>query len=320
MAHSRRCRIGHRGVGGLVQYQAAAYCHRRRSACRARSRPLRSNPARSGGWTQKLKPPRNPGRFTINSRPYPAIPAFEGVCDKGTRLTPRDAPPGDPGNIPAGAPCMPIGVSELWRAAPINQTCARRGLCRHARVGVQNWAGQRAVIQGSRLVGCIAVPVWRGQTVGPAACLYIATQVENSLICRRQGLPDCHGAGPSVRKRTPHGLRPPGGETDRRSRRRGNPATTVRMPPVSSIWVPGRRWAPGPDHPAGPNPAGGPTRERRGGAGRRGPGRQGAGGCGCPECPRPYSGVTLSDEEGSRRTRAVPPICVALGVLELVVP
>ena len=71
---------------------------------------------------------------------------------------------------------------------------------------------------------------------------------------------------------------------------------------------PGPEMGTSPDHPAGPNPAGGPTRERRGGAGRRAPGRQGAGGCGCPECPRPYSGVTLSDEEGSRRTRAVPPI------------
>ena len=48
-------------------------------------------------------------------------------------------------------------------------------------------AGQRAVIQALRLVGCIAVPDRRGQTVGPAVCLCIATQVENSLICRGQG-------------------------------------------------------------------------------------------------------------------------------------
>ncbi len=28
------------------------------------------------------------------------------------------------------------------------------------------------------------------------------------------------------------------------------------MPPVSSIWIPGRRWALASDHPAGRNPAG----------------------------------------------------------------
>ncbi|SRR6266536_1882286 len=70
------------------------------------------------------------------------------------------------------------------------------------------------------------------------------------------------------------------------------------MPPVSSIWIPGRRWALASDHPAGRNPAGGHARERRGGAGRRGPGRQGAGGCGCPERPSSCSGITLSDEGG----------------------
>jgi hypothetical protein len=131
---------------------------------------------------------------------------------------------------------------------------------------------------------------------------------ESARTCRRQGLPDCRGAGISVRKRTPHGVRHPGGETGRRSRRRGRaagtPARTAQMPPVPSIWIPGRRWAPAADHPAGPNPAGGPARERRGGADRRGSGRQGAGGCGCPERPRPYSGVTLSDEGGSGRTHA----------------
>jgi hypothetical protein len=72
---------------------------------------------------------------------------------------------------------------------------------------------------------------------------------------------------------------------------------------------PGPEMGTSPGSSTGPNLAGGPTRERRSGAGRRGPGRQGAGGCGCPERPRPYSGVTLSDEEGSRRTRAVPPFC-----------
>jgi hypothetical protein len=85
---------------------------------------------------------------------------------------------------------------------------------------------------------------------------------------------------------------------------RREPGQDDRMPPVSSIWIPGRRWAPAPDHPAGRNLAGGHARERRGGAGRRGPGRQGAGGCGCPERPSSYSGITLSEEGGQgERTR-----------------
>jgi len=70
------------------------------------------------------------------------------------------------------------------------------------------------------------------------------------------------------------------------------------MPPVSSIWIPGRRWALASDHPAGRNPAGGHARERRGGAGRHGPGHQGAGRCGCPERLSSCSGITLSDEGG----------------------
>jgi len=37
-----------------------------------------------------------------------------------------------------------------------------------------------------RLVCCTPFSVWRGQTAGPAVCLCIATQVENSLICRGQ--------------------------------------------------------------------------------------------------------------------------------------
>jgi hypothetical protein len=76
------------------------------------------------------------------------------------------------------------------------------------------------------------------------------------------------------------------------------------MPPVSSIWIPGSKWAPAPDHPAGPNPAGGRARERRGGAGCRG----------CPDRPFSYSGITLSDEGWLKRTHADPPLCMVLGL------
>jgi hypothetical protein len=70
------------------------------------------------------------------------------------------------------------------------------------------------------------------------------------------------------------------------------------MPPVSSIWIPGRRWAPALGHPTVRNPVGGHARERHGGAGRRGPDHQGAGGYGCPRASILYLGITLSDERG----------------------
>jgi hypothetical protein len=60
------------------------------------------------------------------------------MCDQGTQLTPRDAPPCDPSNISAGAPYMLIGMSEFWRPTPNIQIWAERELCGHARVGVQN--------------------------------------------------------------------------------------------------------------------------------------------------------------------------------------
>jgi hypothetical protein len=52
------------------------------------------------------------------------------------------------------------------------------------------------------------------------------------------------------------------------------------MPQVSSIWIPGRRWAPALGHPTVRNPAGGR---------RRIP---------LPGAPILYSGITLSDERG----------------------
>ena len=100
----------------------------------------------------------------------------------------------------------------------------------------------------------------------------------------------------------PHGVRHPGGETDRQSPCRGRAARilarTIRMPPVSSIWIPGPRWAPALGHPTVRNPVGGHARERHGGAGRRGPDHQSAGGYGCPGASVLDLGITLSDERG----------------------
>ena len=124
----------------------------------------------------------------------------------------------------------------------------------------------------------------------------------NARSCRRQGHPGSPGAGTFIRSCMPRGVRHPGGETDRQSPCRGRAARilarTIRMPPVSSIWIPGRRWAPALGHPTVRNPVGRHARERHGGAGRRGPDHQGAGGYGCPGASVLYLGITLSDERG----------------------
>jgi hypothetical protein len=127
---------------------------------------------------------------------------------------------------------------------------------------------------------------------------YMGTRAHaaDRVILDRQAL------APFIRSCMPHGVRHPGGETDRQSPCRGRAARilarTIRMPPVSSIWIPGRRWAPALDHPTVRNPVGGHARERHGGAGRRGPDHQGAGGYGCPGASVLYLGITLSDERG----------------------
>ena len=135
---------------------------------------------------------------------------------------------------------------------------------------------------------------------GPKALLL--DQPTDSLSCRRQGHPGSPGAGTFIRSCMPHGVRHPGGETDRQSPCRGRAARilarTIRMPPVSSIWIPGRRWAPALGHPTVRNPVGGHARERHGGACRRGPDHQSAGGYGCPGASVLYLGITLSDERG----------------------
>jgi hypothetical protein len=113
---------------------------------------------------------------------------------------------------------------------------------------------------------------------------------------------------PFIRSCMPHGVRHPGGETGRQSPCRGRAARilarTIRMPPVSSIWIPGRRWAPALGHPTVRNPVGGHARERHDGAGRRGPDHQGAGGYGCPGASVLYLGITLSGETREVRENA----------------
>jgi hypothetical protein len=107
-------------------------------------------------------------------------------------------------------------------------------------------------------------------------------------------------------------VRHPDGQTDRRPRRRGRavgtPAGTIRMPPVSRS---GSRAVDGHQsriiQRARTRRA--RARECRGGTGCRSPGRQRAGRCGRPDRPSSYSGITLSDEGGLKRTHADPPIC-----------
>jgi hypothetical protein len=136
------------------------------------------------------------------------------------------------------------------------------------------------------------------------------------LSCRRQGLPDCHGTGTSVRRCMPQGVRHPDGETDRRSRAAGTPARMIRMPPVSSIWIPGRRWAPAPGLSSGPDPGRrpGPGTPRRSRPPRlRPPGRR-----------RMRLSVASflfrhhAERRGrSGRTRADPPFCAGVGSMPI---
>jgi hypothetical protein len=53
---------------------------------------------------------------------------------------------------------------------------------------------------------------------------------------------DRQALAPFIRSCMPHGVRHPGGETGRQSPCRGRAARilarTIRMPPVSSIWIP----------------------------------------------------------------------------------
>ena len=103
-------------------------------------------------------------------------------------------------------------------------------------------AGRRAVIKSPphRWLG-------RKSTLRPSgrlarlAYLCIGALDSNVRFCRRQGLPDCHGVGTSVRRCMPHGVRHPDREADHRSWRSGRAAGTaarmIRVPPVSSIWI-----------------------------------------------------------------------------------
>jgi hypothetical protein len=136
----------------------------------------------------------------------------------------------------------------------------------------------------------------------------------NVRSCRRQGLPDCHSAGTSVRRCMPHGIRNPDREADCRSRRRGRAAEPGQDDPGAAGVLdldPGPETGTGPQgHPAGltPRQAAMPGYAAADPA-RRGPGRQGAGGCGGPERPSPCFGITLSDEGGPgerARTRPAP--------------
>ena len=145
----------------------------------------------------------------------------------------------------------------------------------------------------------------------PAVYLYIAV-----TLGKRAHLPPTGSSGLPWRWRfrpQVHAgrVRHPDGQTDRRPRRRGRavgtPARTIRMPPVSRS---GSRAADGhqPRIIQRARTRQARARECRGGTGCRSPGRQGAGRCGRPDRPSSYSGITLSDEGGLKRTHADPPI------------
>jgi len=84
------------------------------------------------------------------------------------------------------------------------------------------------------------------------------------------------------------------------------------MPPMSSIWIPGRGTDTSLDHLTVRNPARRHARERCGEADPRGPDPKGAGGYGCPERP-PLSSHHAERRDSRDRTRTLPPLCAAIG-------
>ena len=124
----------------------------------------------------------------------------------------------------------------------------------HPDLHTTNRRSQAPRCRPDRRVGARLFGLWRGlsrpgMTYWMIACSvysYIATFGVTIRICRRQGHPGLPGVGTFVRSCMPHAVRHPDGETDRQSRRRGRAAgtaaRTIRMPPMSSIWIPGRRW------------------------------------------------------------------------------
>jgi hypothetical protein len=153
-----------------------------------------------------------------------------------------------------------------------------------------------------RVSGCSTDPVVTRRVVVWAVYLYIAILHVNIRFCRRQGLPDCHGAGTSVRRERRMGFVILDVEADRRSRRRGERRefrpgrSSCRRRPGPCIRAGDRRqpWIIG----LTPHPGRRPCRERRNGADRH---------CavvnGCPVTSVSLSGVTRSDE-GGRGERA----------------
>ncbi|WP_217246433.1 DDE-type integrase/transposase/recombinase [Streptomyces sp. AC602_WCS936] len=65
LARPRRHRTRHRGVGRLVQQPAPPHRDRRHPTSRARNQPLRSTPAPTGGWSQRIEPPPIPEQFNL---------------------------------------------------------------------------------------------------------------------------------------------------------------------------------------------------------------------------------------------------------------
>ena len=122
----------------------------------------------------------------------------------------------------------------------------------------------------------------------------------------RQGLPDCHGDGASVRRCMPHGsvirtaklITGHAAEGERWELRPGR--SGCRQCPRSGSWAADGH-QPRIIQRARTRQAAVP-RKRRGRAGRQGSGRFGR-----PDRPSSYSGITLSDEGGLKRTHADPP-------------
>jgi hypothetical protein len=80
---------------------------------------------------------------------------------------------------------MLLRVSEFWQPTPIILICAGHGLCRHARVGIQNGRDERGYQGAGRPFSSPGMAYWM---VACSVYSYIAILGVNIRICRMEGV------------------------------------------------------------------------------------------------------------------------------------
>ena len=159
--------------------------------------------------------PRTGERLVTDGRDgsgYADRPPTRFPCPAGSATAAGPAPPGAMTRQGSG--------TQLLRTGGPLQTETQHGRLRHLRTPAvirvtaaghqtahRNWARRPQPQDETRRPS--RLPSWR------------KAADRDARFCRRQGLPDCHGVGTSVRRCMPHGVRHPDREADHRSWRSG---------------------------------------------------------------------------------------------------